>query len=487
MRNPERLLRAVCLAPLALMAGCSLAPAYNKPTLATPASYKEMPGGWTSASPSADAPVAAWWTSFGDSTLNQLEERVEKGNPSLAIALARYDEAKGALRQTQADLLPQIAAGGSAQRDRVSRNRPLTTGQAATYNEYQAGASLAWEIDLFGRIRNGVKAGRAEAQASAADVAGVRLALQTQLAAAYFQMRGLDAREGLLRQTVEAYQRAFDLTGTRHEGGIASGLDTSRARAQLTIAQAELAGISAQRAAFEHAIAVLIGEPASSFSLPADARLPGPPSFPTATPSILLQRRPDIDAAERRVYAANARIGVARAAFFPAISLGGAGGYQTTGPNLLSAASSFWALGPASLSQTVFDGGKRAAGVRIARASFEEAAASYRQTVLTAFKEVEDDLANGRDLVKQEDAMRNAVDAADTTRELALTRYRDGAADYLDVVTAQTAALDAERSLLDLHTRQLTTAVDTARALGGFVQLPREAYDDRDAHPNMRR
>jgi multidrug efflux system outer membrane protein len=282
-------------------------------------------------------------------------------------------------------------------------------------------------------------------------------------------LRGLDAREVLLKETVEAYGRAFDLTQTRHEGGIASGLDTSRAQTQLSSARAELSDIEAQRAGYEHAIASLIGQPASGFSVPVDPHLVTPPSFPTSTPATLLQRRPDIDAAERRVFAANARIGVARAAFFPTLSLGGSGGFQTTGPNLLSSASSFWALGPAAAALTIFDGGRRAAQVRVSRAEFSEAAANYKKTVLTAFQEVEDDLAQGRYQVSEERDQNDAAKSADRTRDLAMIRYRDGASDYLDVVTAQTAALDAERALLDLHTRQLTTAVDSVRALGGVT------------------
>ena len=468
MRSTERAVSAFALA--ALLSGCSLAPDYHRPSITTPTAYKEVPEGWSVAAPAADAPRAAWWDVFGDPVLTGLEKRIEAGSPSLAAAVARYDEARGALHEARADLFPEIGVGGSAARDRVSANRPLSpNGQAGTYNDYKAGASMIWEIDLFGRIRNSIKASHAEAQASAADVAGVRLGLQTSLATAYFQMRGLDAREGLLRQTVDAYQRAYDLTNARHEGGAASGLDTNRARTQLASAKAELFEVHAQRAAFEHAIAVLVGEPASSFSIAADPTLGAAPAFATGTPSTLLQRRPDIDAAERRVAAANCRIGVARAAFFPTLTLGGGGGWETTGPNLLSTASSFWALGPASAALTVFDGGARAARVRIARAEFREASANYKQTVLNAFREVEDDIARDRDLRLEEHEQAEAVAAAERTRDLALTRYRDGASDYLEVVTAQTAALDAERALLDLHTRQLTTSVDSVRALGGSI------------------
>ncbi len=463
MRSTEPLL----LAAAALLSGCSLAPDYHRPQVAVPATYKEVPDGWTVATPAADARPASWWEAFGDPVLTGLEARIEAANPSLAAAVARYDEAAGALHEARAGLFPTIGVGGSAERDRVSANRPLSNGRAVTFNDYSVGASLAWEVDLFGRVRNSIRAGRAEAQASAADVAGVRLGLQTSLAIAYFQMRGLDARDGLLRQTVDAYQRAYDLTETRHEGGVASGLDTSRARTQLASARAELWEVHADRAALEHAIAVLVGEPASTFAIPPDPRQSLPPAFPTGTPSTLLQRRPDIDAAERRVAAANARIGVARAAIFPSLSLGAGGGYETTGASLLHTASSFWALGPAAAALTVFDGGARAARVRIARGEFQEASANYKQTVLNAFREVEDDFARGRDLMQEERDQREAAVAAEQTRDLALTRYRDGASDYLEVVTAQTAALDAERALLDLHTRQLTTAVDGVRALGG--------------------
>jgi multidrug efflux system outer membrane protein len=455
------------VAAVLLLSGCSLAPDYHRPQMATPAAYKEVPTGWTVATPSAGAPAAAWWKAFGDPVLTELEGRIEASNPSLAVAVARYDEAVGSLKEARAALFPTIGVNSDASRNRDPVNRPLTTGQTVTYNDYSIGASLNWEIDLFGRVRNSVRAGKAEADASSADVAGIRLGLQASLATAYFQMRGLDAREGLLRQTVDAYQRAYDLTETRHEGGVASGLDTSRARNQLASARAELSQVHADRAASEHAIAALVGEPASSFSIAADPRQNLPPAFPTGTPSTLLQRRPDIDAAERRVAAANARIGVARAAIFPTLSLGSAVGYETTGPSLLSTASSFWALGPAAAAFTVFDGGARASRVRIARAEFREASSTYKQTVLTAFREVEDDLARGHYLVQQEKDQRDAASAAEQTRDLALIRYRDGASDYLEVVTAQTAALDAERSLLDLHTQQLTTAVDSVRALGG--------------------
>jgi multidrug efflux system outer membrane protein len=267
---------------------------------------------------------------------------------------------------------------------------------------------------------------------------------------------------------VAAFQRAFDLTDTRHSGGIASGIDVSRAQSQLSSAKAELESVAIDRARDEHAIAVLIGESPSTFSLPiVDGEL-APPAIPASLPSTLLERRPDIAAAERRVAAANAQIGVARAALFPSVTLGAEGGYQAVRGSLLSASNTFWALGPLSAAMAIFDGGARRANVRISRAQYDEAAANYRETVLTAFREVEDDLAAGRHLIDQERNQREAAVAAERTRDLALTRYRDGAADYLEVTIAQTAALDAERALLDLRAQQLATATDTVRALGGL-------------------
>ncbi|USI74875.1 efflux transporter outer membrane subunit [Sphingomonas morindae] len=463
----RRFARGAPLALAAALAGCSLAPRYAVPPTATPVAFKEVPPGWAMASPAAGAQPAAWWQAFGDPRLDALEAQLETANPSLAAALARYDQARGALREADAALAPQVSLGGSVGRQRVSGNRPIAVGGAATYTDYRIGPSASWEIDLFGRLRDQVRAGRAEVEASAADVAGTRLALQVSLASAYFEMRGLDARTRLLEETVAAFQRAYDLTDVRHQGGIASGLDTSRSRALLASARAELAAVHAARAAYEHAVAALVGVPASSFALAVDARQPAPPVFAAGTPSTLLQRRPDIDAAERRIAAANARIGVARAALFPVLSLGAGGGFETTGANLLSKASSYWALGPAALALPLFDGGARRARLRIARAQFEEAAAAYRQTVLTAFREVEDDFAQNRWLIDQVRDTEEAARAAERTRDLALVRYRDGASDYLEVVTAQTAALDAERALLQLRTQQITTAVDTVRALGG--------------------
>lgn len=447
------------------LSACSMAPDYHRPEIVAAPAYKES-GDWQAAG--TNVPTAGqWWERFADRTLKGLEAQIP-GSPNLAAAVARYDQAAALVRRNRAELLPGIGASGTIARDRVSAGRPLSSGRAVTYTNPQVGASLDYELDLFGRIRNTVKASQANAEASAADLAGVRLGLQTRLAATYFDLRGLDARTVLLRQTVEAFQRAYDLTETRHSGGIASGIDVSRAQSQLAGARAELDAVAADRANDEHAIAVLIGESPSTFSLPVVDTLVAPPSIPAALPSALLERRPDIAAAERRVAAANAQIGVARAAMFPTITLGGAGGFEAVSGGLLNSDNSFWALGPLSAALSIFDGGARRANVRISRAQFDEAAANYRETVLTAFREVEDDLAAGRHLIDQERNQREAAAAAERTRDLAMTRYRDGAADFLEVTIAQTAALDAERALLAIRARQLAVATDTVRALGGL-------------------
>ncbi len=463
MRRARSVLAATLAASLA---GCSLAPPYSVPPSPAAPAWKEA-GPWQPAAATVQDP-GTWWTLFDDPVLSGLEARIEAGNPDLAAAVARYDQADAALRESRAAALPSASLGGQAERARVSAGRPLSPGTAATYTDLRAGPSLDYEIDLFGRVRNAIKASAAQAQASADDVAGVRLALQARLADTYVQMRGLDARIALLRQTVGAFQRAYDLTDTRHSGGIASGIDVSRAASLLASARAELSGIAADRAAFEHAIAVLVGESPSAFALPVAEGQGAPPAIPVGVPSTLLERRPDIIAAERRIAAANARIGVARAALYPSITLSGGAGFETGNGSVIGASTGFWALGPLSAALSIFDGGARRARVRITRAQYEEAAAGYRSTVLAAFREVEDDLARARDLAAQEQDQQTATAAAERTRDLALIRYREGASDYLEVVTAQTAALDAQRSLLDLRTRRMQIAVDTIRATGGI-------------------
>ena len=460
---------AAAAAPLLLgaaLAGCSLAPAYAPLTMATPPSYKET-GPWTPADPADAAPRGDWWTVYGDQTLNGLERRIEDGNPDLAIALARYDEARALAAQARAALVPELDATGSATSNRQSAARPLRLGGVSQYDNDIAGGTVSYEFDLWGRVRNMVAAGRAEAQASQADVASVRLSLQAQLADAYLNLRGLDSQTKLLADTTDAYTRALKLTQAQHDGGAVAGLDVGRAETQLNTARAQQVDIVAQRALVEHEIAILVGQTPSTFSIAPLALMLEPPAIPVAAPSLLLQRRPDIAAAERRAAAANAQVGVARAALYPSITLDATGGLQTAGGvSLLQAANSWWTLGP-NINLPLFDGGRRKAAVRQARDQFDEASASYRSTVLTAFQQVEDNLALCNKLADEGQAEAEAVQAASRTEALAMIQYKMGATTYLDVVTAQTADLEAQRAALMIATRRLQASVDLVRALGG--------------------
>lgn len=460
--------RRIAFLLLVGLTGCSMAPDYRPPATPVPRDFKELEG-WTAATPMDQAPRGQWWKAFGDPVLNDLEARAEQASPTLAAALARYDQAKASAGIERAELFPQVNAGGDASRQRLSGNRFGGNGTAPVYDDFSVGATLDYELDLWGRIRNSVKAARADAQASEADLASARLSLQAAVADAYARLRGLDAEAELLRQTVDAFGKAYRLTTTRHDGGIASGIDVNRAKTVLDNAQAQISAVANERAATEHEIAALVGAIASDFSIPVRVQPLRAPELPVGAPSQLLQRRPDIAAAERRIFAANARIGVARAAFFPTLTLGLSGGYQASHGELFSKPSSFWGLGPASVVLALFDGGRRRAGVRMSRAEYEEMTAGYRETMLGAFRQVEDALAANRHLADQAVSQRGAATAAGRTSELALTRYRDGASDYLEVVTAQTDALEAQRALLAVQTQRMRASVALVKALGGAV------------------
>lgn len=456
------------LSPLALLlvSACSLAPSYHAPQTAAPVQFKEMPG-WALASPQDSISRGPWWYAFNDADLNALETRAAAASPTLEAALARYDAAQATARQYASALYPQLDTSGYAQRQRVSENRPLTSDRDPTYDDYSLGASASYEIDLWGRVRNTVKAGRAQAEASGDDLASAQLSLQAQVADAYVRLRGLDAQADLLRRSVTAFQRAVDLTQKRHDGGVASGIDVNRARTVLGNARAQVSAIANQRAATEHELAALVGAIASDFSVAPRTDMPIPPDMPASTPSQLLQRRPDIAAAERRVFAANAQIGVAKAAFFPAITLDSSVGVRTTGDALFSMPSLFWGLGPISAALNIFDGGARRAKLRISRAQYHETVANYRSTVLTAFRQTEDSLAAITHLKDQADAQQAAAVAAEKTSDIAMARYRDGASDYLDVVTAQTDALVAQRSYIAVETQRMQAAIAYILAIGG--------------------
>ena len=448
------------------LASCSLAPAYAPPATPVATAFKEQ-GPWTPAQPADAQPRGQWWGMFADPVLDDLEARAEAANPSLAAAVAAYDQARALAAQARAGLIPEVEGTALATRQRRSDNAPLRNGGASEYSTNQVGASVAYEIDLWGRLRNLASGAGDRAQASAADLRSMRLSLQAELADDYLSLRGLDAQIRLLEATGQAYAKALELTRIRHDGGAAAGLDVARAETQLSTARAQVSDLRTQRALMEHAIAALVGESASNFSLPPVTRDLPQPKVAVSAPSVLLQRRPDIAAAERRAAAANADIGVARAALFPALALDGSAGWQTAGGiNLLQAPNTFWTIGP-QLAGAIFDGGRRKAGVAASRAAFEQASANYRGVVLNAFRDVEDQMALANRLAAEAKDQTDAVTAARRSVDLADIRYRQGVATYLDVVTAQTAALTAEQAAIQLNTRRLQASVNLTRALGG--------------------
>ena len=448
------------------LGACSLAPPYQPPATPIAQAFKEQ-GPWTPAQPADAQPRGAWWAMFDDPVLTDLEARAEKANPTLAAAVAAYDQARALAAQARAGLIPEVDGSGLATRQRRSDHAPLRVGGPDEYTTNTLGASVAYELDLWGRLRNLSREAGDRAQASEADLRSARLSLQADLADDYLALRGYDSQIRLLNETVTAYARALDLTQVRHTGGDATGLDVSRAQTQLSTAKAQLTDVGAQRALMEHAIAALVGESASNFNLaPIDKALPQP-KVAVSAPSLLLQRRPDIAAAERRAAAANADVGVARAALFPSLMLDGSAGWQTAGGiNLIQAPNSFWMVGP-QLAGAIFDGGRRAAGVRASKAAFEQASANYRGVVLNAFRDVEDQMALSNRLAVEARDAGDAVTSARRTEELANIRYKQGVATYLDVVTAQTAALAAEQTQIQLTTRRLQASVNLTRALGG--------------------
>jgi NodT family efflux transporter outer membrane factor (OMF) lipoprotein len=448
-------------------AACSLAPAYAPPAAPQVAAYKEDKG-WTTAQPADALPRGGWWKVFDDPVLDGLEARVDAANPTLAQALARYQAARGLLGVARAAQGPRLGANGGVSRNRQSDNRPLRgSNQPDEYAADTLGVQLDYEIDLWGRVKNEVAAQKADVQASAADLASARLALEAELADDYVRLRGLDAQADLLAQTVTAYERTDGLIGKRHAEGLASKLDVDRSRTLLETARAQASDVASRRALLEHAIASLAGETASTFALAPRPQPASAPHTPPAVPSELLQRRPDVAAAERRMAAANAQIGVARAAFFPVISLDGSAGYQNTGgPNLLTAPNSYWGIGP-QLLFTIFDSGRRHAQEDVAKAQYDQAAGAYRARVLQAFQDVEDALSLENRLAAEAVDQAQAVQAAEEAQALALKRFNRGVISYLDVITAQTAALQAEQAAFDLSTRRSEASIRLVRAIGG--------------------
>ena len=466
MKRAKGILRCGA-ALIPLLSACSLAPALKVPVVPAGDAYKEI-GPWTQARPADRLPRDSWWALYGNAEIDELEKKLIAGNPTLAAALANYAQARALADQARAGLFPTLGLSAGAERERESIHAPLRGATTPTYfNSNTLGGSVSYELDLWGQIRNEVAAGEANAAAAAADLENARLSLIAQLVDDYVELRSLDRDSAIFEETVTAYARALQLTQQRHDAGIAPGLDVAQAQTQLNAARSQAAQTLAQRALMEHAIAALLGVSASTFSLTPAIVAIELPQIPSGVPSTLLERRPDIAAAQRRMIAANANIGVARAAYFPSLTLGAQGGFQSTGfANWLSAPSSFWAVGPNAL-LSVFDGGLRRAQVAQARAAFDASAANYRGTVVGAFQQVEDGLATLNHYHDASVDEKAAVAAAQRTLDFSLALYKQGAADYLTVVTSQTALLQTQLEALNLDTLQLTASVDLIRALGG--------------------
>lgn len=449
-------------------AGCALTPPYQQPAVAAPAAFKEAQG-WVPATPADALERGTWWTLFNDPLLNDLASAVEVSNQNVAAAAAAYAQARTLVEQQRAALFPVVSLDGGATRSGGSRGGATSTASTAsrTGNNVQLSIGGTWEPDVWGRLRATVNNASASAQASAADLASATLSAQGELVANYLSLRLTDAQMAILRDTIAGYERVLQITRNRYAAGIAPKTDVLQSETQLANAQADLVDAQRQRAQFEHAIAVLIGKAPAELSITPATWTEAVPQVPVGVPSTLLQRRPDIAAAERRVAAANEQIGVERAAYFPSLSLSASyGSGATTVADLFGASNTFWSLG-LSAAQTLFNAGATGARVDQARAAHEEAVARYRQTVLTAFQNVENQLAAAQVLQRQQELRRQASRAADEAEAQVLNRYRAGLVSYSEVVIAQVSALNARRALVQSQADRQTAAVALIQALGG--------------------
>ncbi|WP_404299734.1 efflux transporter outer membrane subunit [Alicycliphilus denitrificans] len=455
------------LAALAMLAGCAAQPPYQRPAIAPPAQFKratpaaQAAGIWRPAQPQDAALPQQWWRLFGDPELDRLQQQAADerlGNPGIAQAVARLRAAQAAVAGSRAGLLPALGASGGATRARGAAG--TGTGGGAAASSYTLGLNASWELDLWGRLSGAVDASVASAQASSADLAAARLSLQALLAQTYFALRAAEAQGLLLQDTLNAYEQSWQLTRNRERAGVASPADVAQAEAQYKSTQAQLLEAATSRAQLEHALAALLGLAPGAFDLQATGALPAPPAVPAELPAQLLQQRPDIAAAQLRVAAANAQVGVAQAAYFPALTLSAAAGYRGAQlRDLVSAPHLFWSLGPA-LALSLFDGGARGAAVESARAALDLASAGYRQSVITALQEVEDNLVAATALAQEQQLQSEAVAAAQRALQIVTNQYQAGTVGYLNVLSAQATVLAARRSLIDVQNRRLT-AVNT--------------------------
>ncbi len=460
-------LRAPLAIALLMLTGCAVGPKYHPPVVQAPSAYKEV-GDWRPAQPNDQNLGGSWWTIFEDPQLDALEQQVNVGNQNLKAAEAQFQQARAVLRYYRADYYPTVTAGPSATRTRVSANAPTgSTLRGATYNNFVLPFDFSYQADVWGRIRKNVESYREQAQASAADLATVNLSMHADLALDYFQARSLDAEEQLLNSTVKQYEQALELNETRFQGGIASEVEVEQAKTQLQTTRAAAIDVGVLRAQYEHAVAILIGKPPAEFSLPPLPLTAPPPHVPVSVPSELLERRPDIAAAERRVASANAQIGVAKSAYYPLISLGASGGFQSSAiTTLLNGPSGLWSVGLSAVG-TLFDGGRRRSLNDQARAAYDFQVAAYRENVLTGFQQVEDNLAAVRILENEAKVQDEAVVAAQKSLDLSVTRYKGGVTSYLEVITAQSAALADEVTAVNILGRRMANTVLLIQALGG--------------------
>jgi NodT family efflux transporter outer membrane factor (OMF) lipoprotein len=463
--SPRSAAALVC----SVLSACSFAPHYAVPTVQAPPKAYQAVDGWKTAQPADSIRHGAWWEIFGDPQLSVLETRVSQANQDLKAAIARLQQARAETRIARAAYFPTLTAGPTATRTQTSPHAPNYNPKLALTNDFLLDVDLSYEIDVWGRLRNSLAAARATEQASAGDLAALDLALHAEAATDYFTLRSQDAQQELLDRTVADYEQALELTRTLYEGGAGLIADVDQARAQLEMARTQAADLRLSRAQTEHALATLIGESASTFKLeprPLSAQVV-PPGIDPGLPSTLLERRPDVAAAERRVAAANAQIGVARAAYFPVFSLRAVAGFESTQTaNWITAPSRMWSLGP-SAALTVLDGGLHRAQSAAARAAYDEQVASYRGTVLTAYQEVEDSLVALHNLEQESVSEGNAVEATAAALEQAQYRYQGGIITYLEVVVTENAALAARLTAASIQLRRLTASVLLVKALGG--------------------
>lgn len=459
-----------------LLASCTVGPKYTTPATpvapafseAPPRQFTESPG-WKQAQPADTTLRADWWQYFGNAELDGLEQQVDVSNQTLKAAEARFREARALIQVQRSGLYPTVSTTPSITSNRLSSHSPF--GAHPVYGQYSLPIDLNYELDAWGRIRRSVAAAREETQASAGDLETIRLSLHAELAIDYFELRSLDAQKHLLDQTMVAYQKALEMTQNRFDGGLTSRAEVAQARTQLETTRAQDIGVGVQRATFEHAIAILLGRPPEGFALVANPLRSAPPVIPIGVPSQLLERRPDIASAERRAAEANQQIGIARAAFFPTLLITATGGFEGTTPvNWLTWPSRFWAVGPL-VSELLFDAGRRRAISENAIAAYDEAVANYRQAVLTAFQEVEDNLSTLRVLEEQAQAQRVAVEAAEQSLDLSMNRYQGGLVTYLDVITTETIAYQNQATEVDILRRRMDASVLLIKALGGGWDL----------------